>query len=134
MGLGVYFNLLNRGLPPVIMHHLAHSVLIVLAVLPLCDISMPLIPHWDNMQVKHRWNAAPANWESICHPPAGATIDLHIALKPDHEASIIDALYDVSDSRLSTHVFLPLSRSSLNSVACSISDMVHTYPGKKSLN
>ena len=87
MGLGVHFNLLHRELPPVIMHHLGHSVLFVPSVLPLCDISMPLIPHWDNMQVKHRWDAAPANWESISDPPAGATIDLHIALKPHQEAA-----------------------------------------------
>jgi hypothetical protein len=69
------------------MHYLQLSVLLVLAAMPLCDLSMPLelAPLWDDMQVKHTWNAILANWESLGRPPASATIDLHIALKAHHE-------------------------------------------------
>ncbi|KAF8265387.1 subtilisin-like protein [Lactarius quietus] len=56
-------------------------------------------PLWDNMQVKHTWNAVPANWECLGPPPSGTTIDLHIALKPHRENALIDALYEVSDPR-----------------------------------
>ncbi|KAF8263253.1 subtilisin-like protein [Lactarius quietus] len=63
------------------------------------DHSTPLGPLWDNMQVKHTWNAVPANWECLGPPPSGSTIDLHIALKPHRENALIDALYEVSDPR-----------------------------------
>ncbi|KAF8264977.1 subtilisin-like protein [Lactarius quietus] len=63
------------------------------------DHSTPLAPLWDNMQVKHTWNAVPANWECLGPPPSGTTIDLHIALKPHRENALIDALYEVSDPR-----------------------------------
>ncbi|KAF8272665.1 subtilisin-like protein [Lactarius quietus] len=63
------------------------------------DHSTPLAPLWDNMQVKHTWNAVPANWECMGPPPSGTTIDLHIALKPHRENALIDALYEVSDPR-----------------------------------
>ncbi|KAF8257579.1 peptidase S8/S53 domain-containing protein [Lactarius quietus] len=56
-------------------------------------------PLWDNMQVKHTWNAVPENWECLGPPPSGTTIDLHIALKPHRENALIDALYEVSDPR-----------------------------------
>jgi tripeptidyl-peptidase-1 len=38
------------------------------------------------------------------HPPDGATIDLHIALKPDRETALIDALQEVSQPRHPKHV------------------------------
>ncbi|KAF8256804.1 subtilisin-like protein [Lactarius quietus] len=56
-------------------------------------------PLWDNMQMKHTWNAVPANWECLGPPPSGTTIDLYIALKPHRENALIDALYEVSDPR-----------------------------------
>jgi hypothetical protein len=126
---------LNRQRPPLIMHYLRFSVLFVLAAAPLCDLSMPLAPLWDDMRVKHTWNAVPANWESLGHPPAGTTIDLHIALKPHRESALIDALYEVSDPRLPTYVLLSPFRSHLYSrVSCSVSDMVHTCPRSRPLS
>jgi hypothetical protein len=53
----------------------------------------------DEMLVKHKWNAIPDNWVSIGQPPNGTTIGLHIALKPNHENALIDALHEVSHPR-----------------------------------
>ncbi|KAH9030363.1 subtilisin-like protein [Lactarius pseudohatsudake] len=75
------------------------SVISVLAVVPFADIAKPLIPPWDVLRVKHTWGAVPPNWESLGHPSAGTTIDLHFALKPNHENAVIDALYEVSDPK-----------------------------------
>ncbi|KAH9008580.1 subtilisin-like protein [Lactarius deliciosus] len=49
------------------------------------------------MHIKHSWNAVPRNWESLGHPPSGTTIDLYIALKPQRENALVDALYEVSE-------------------------------------
>ncbi|KAH9167160.1 subtilisin-like protein [Lactarius sanguifluus] len=51
---------------------------------------------WDDVQVKHTWNSIPENWLNLGHPPADATIDLHIALKAKNENALIDALIEVS--------------------------------------
>ena len=77
---------------------------ILAAVAPLADLVTPLPPHWDDMRVKHTWNSVPANWESLGHPPAGTTIDLHVALNPQHENALIDALHEVSDPKHPKHV------------------------------
>src|SRR6266702_1709461 len=77
----------------------------ILTAAPLTDIVTPLVP-WDNMRIKHTWNTAPANWESLGHLPAGTTIDLYIALRPCQESALIDALYEVSDPTHPRHVFL----------------------------
>ncbi|KAH9175612.1 subtilisin-like protein [Lactarius sanguifluus] len=75
------------------------SVISVLAVVPLANIAKPLVPLWDDLRVKHTWGAVPPNWESLGHPSAGTTIDLHFALKPNHENALVDALYEVSDPK-----------------------------------
>ncbi|KAH9062451.1 subtilisin-like protein [Lactarius vividus] len=49
------------------------------------------------MHIKHSWNAVPRNWESLGHPPSGTTIDLYMALKPQRENALVDALYEVSE-------------------------------------
>ncbi|KAI9448987.1 subtilisin-like protein [Lactarius psammicola] len=72
------------------------SALSVLSAGPLCPLATPLQPHWGSMRVKHAWNAVPPNWEPLGHPAAETTIDLHIALKSQHENALIDALYEVS--------------------------------------
>ena len=64
--------------------------------------------HWDEMWVKHTWNAVPANWESLGDPPAGAIINLHMALKPDRERALIDALFEVSNPKHPRHVHLTI--------------------------
>ena len=88
------------------------SVLSFLAATPI-GIATPIAPLWDDTRVKHSWNSIPAKWEYYGHPPTGATIDLHVALKPHQENALIDALYEVSDpkhskcvsSRLYPHAF-----------------------------
>ncbi|KAI9450416.1 subtilisin-like protein [Lactarius psammicola] len=73
------------------------SVLSVLAAARLADLAAPLAPLWDDMRLMHTWDTVPDNWESLGRPPAGTTINLHIALKAQHENALIDALYKVSD-------------------------------------
>ncbi|KAH9031563.1 hypothetical protein EDB84DRAFT_1492372 [Lactarius hengduanensis] len=60
---------------------------------------MSFAPNWDDVYVKHTWDAVPANWESVGPPPSGTTIDLHIALNAHRENALTDALYEVSDPR-----------------------------------
>ncbi|KAH8985704.1 subtilisin-like protein [Lactarius akahatsu] len=72
-------------------------VLSVIAIDLLASLAKPLSPPWDNMHVKHSWNAVPTNWVSLGRPPPGTTIDLYIALKPNREDALIDALYEVSE-------------------------------------
>ena len=59
--------------------------------------------HWDEVLIKHTWNAIPANWECLGNATAG-TIMLHIALKSDQESALIDALYEVSNPENPKHV------------------------------
>ncbi|KAH8985691.1 subtilisin-like protein [Lactarius akahatsu] len=73
------------------------SVLSVLATGLLGGLAKPLSPPWDDMHVKHSWNTVPRNWESLGHPPSGTLIDLYIALKPQREKAVVDALYKVSE-------------------------------------
>ncbi|KAI9438831.1 subtilisin-like protein [Lactarius indigo] len=51
------------------------------------------------MHVKHAWNSVPVDWESMGPPPVGTTIDLRISLKPHHEDTLIDVLYEVSNPK-----------------------------------
>ncbi|KAF8270562.1 subtilisin-like protein [Lactarius quietus] len=72
------------------------SLLPVLASILLGDLATPLSTLWDDKRVMHTWTVTPANWVPLGHPPTGTTIDLHIALKPQHENALMDALYQVS--------------------------------------
>ncbi|KAH8994947.1 subtilisin-like protein [Lactarius akahatsu] len=61
------------------------SVFFAVAAVPLgCFATLPA-PRWDNMRVKHAWEAVPENWESLGIPSVGTTINLHLALKPRRE-------------------------------------------------
>jgi len=80
------------------------SVLFVLAAATFANFVTPLAPTWDDLRVKHTWDAVPPNWETLGHPPAGTTIDLHLALKSHHENALIDALYEVSNPRSPKYV------------------------------
>ncbi|KAH9164909.1 subtilisin-like protein [Lactarius sanguifluus] len=73
------------------------SVLFVIALVLLGSLAKPLSPLWHDMHIKHSWNAVPRNWESLGHPPSGTTIDLYIALRPQRENAVVDALYEVAD-------------------------------------
>ncbi|KAI9450434.1 subtilisin-like protein [Lactarius psammicola] len=68
----------------------------LLAAASLAVFATPLV-HWNNMRVKHTWDAVPTNWESLGHPPTNTTINLYIALQPHQENALVDALYRVSD-------------------------------------
>jgi hypothetical protein len=83
------------------------SLLFFLTAVPLTDFATPVVP-WDDMRVKHTWDAVPVHWESLGHPAAGATIDLYIALEPNQESALIDTLSEVSDPRHLRHVHPPL--------------------------
>ncbi|KAF8267910.1 subtilisin-like protein [Lactarius quietus] len=78
------------------MHYYRFSVLSVLAATSLDIFAAPLVPRWDDTSVKHTWHTVPSNWESLGPPASNTTIDLHIALLPQSENALIDALYQVS--------------------------------------
>src|SRR6266702_3577994 len=80
------------------------SVLSVLAAAPLANFATSLARPWDDIRVKHTWNVVPPNWDTLGNPPAGTTIDLHVALKAHNENALIDALYKVSDPRSPKYV------------------------------
>ncbi|KAF8263762.1 peptidase S8/S53 domain-containing protein [Lactarius quietus] len=75
------------------MHYYRLSALSVLAV---ASLAAPLVPRWDDLRVKHTWHTVPSNWENLGPPSSNTTIDLHIALLPQSENALIDALYEVS--------------------------------------
>ncbi|KAH9047022.1 subtilisin-like protein [Lactarius deliciosus] len=74
-------------------------VLSVLAtgLLQVGGLAKSLSSHWDDIHIKHSWNSVPGNWVSLGQPPSGTTIDLYIALKPQRENALVDALYEVSE-------------------------------------
>ncbi|KAH8994686.1 subtilisin-like protein [Lactarius hatsudake] len=73
------------------------SALSVLAAILLGSLAKPFSPRWDDVRIKHSWNAVPENWESLGNPLSGTTIDLYVALKAHRENALIDTLYEVSD-------------------------------------
>ena len=85
------------------MRHFGLSSLFFLIAVPLAAFVTPIV-HWDDMQVKHTWHTVPADWESLGDPSAGTTIDIDIALKPDRESAVIDALSEISNPQHSRHV------------------------------
>jgi hypothetical protein len=76
-----------------------------LTIMFLADFVTPLEP-WDDMKVKHTWHAIPVNWEILGHPLAGTRIKLHIALRPERESALIDAVSEISNPRHPRHVLL----------------------------
>ena len=82
------------------------TVLYILSAAPLAGLTTPPALIWSDVRVMHTWNTVPENWESLGPPPANTTIDLYIALKPDRENALTNALYEVSNPRHRKHVFL----------------------------
>ena len=76
--------------------HYQLFVLSIITLLPLAGLATPLASPWDDVGVKHAWKTVPDKWESIGPPHSNTTIDLYIALKPENENALIDALYEVS--------------------------------------
>jgi tripeptidyl-peptidase-1 len=72
------------------------SVLSVLAAALLASPATPLPSPWGKMLVKHKWTRIPDSWLTLGHPPNSTSINLHIALKPERENALINALHDVS--------------------------------------
>ncbi|KAF8263038.1 subtilisin-like protein [Lactarius quietus] len=70
------------------MGYLWLSVLSVIFAVPFNSFATPLAPFWSDIRVKHTWNTVPENWENLGPPPAGATINLYISLKPHPTPSI----------------------------------------------
>ena len=81
------------------------SVLSFLTAVLLADFATPL-EHWGDMRVMHTWAAVPVNWECLGHPPAGTRINLNIAVKPEREDALTDALASISNPRHQRHVLL----------------------------
>jgi tripeptidyl-peptidase-1 len=84
-------------------------LLLTLSVLAAVHFTLasPISARWDETQVKHVWNTVPKNWECQGYPPEETTIDLRIALKPDNENALVDALYEISDPNHPKYVFFP---------------------------
>ncbi|KAI0291849.1 subtilisin-like protein [Russula brevipes] len=76
------------------MHWLALLSILASALL---GVATPVASHWEHLIVKHSWKSVPDKWECQGPPPAGTTIDLHLALKPHNEDALTEALYQVSD-------------------------------------
>ena len=79
-------------------------VLFFLAAMPLTSLATTGTSHWGDMRVKHLWDTLPGNWTYLRHPSNSTTIDLHIALKPQSENALIEALYEVSSPSHPKHV------------------------------
>ena len=79
--------------------------LLTAVILPIAFATTPSEP-WHDVKVKHAWNSVPINWESQGRPPAGALITLYIALKPERESALIDALTEVSNPKHPRYVLL----------------------------
>ena len=110
-------------------------VLSILAAGPLANFATPLAPPWDDMRTKHTWNSVPPNWEAVGHPPAGTTINLHIALKHHHENALIDALYAVSDPRSPKYILSKTPSCKMYSRAPLLrADMARTFQRSRSLS
>jgi hypothetical protein len=88
-------------------HHIAFLSVLSAAFLVSVAAAILITPPWEDQYIKHTWGSVPENWVSLGIPPSGTTIDLYIALKPEHENALIDVLYEVSTPRHPKHVLLP---------------------------
>ena len=86
------------------MYHWLFALSFLTAVL-LADFTTAAV-RWDEMRIKHAWNTVPANWESLGNTTSSAMMNLYIALKPDRESALIDALSEVSNPRHPRRVLL----------------------------
>ena len=78
---------------------------VVLSILSvLARHTTPSPSPWDEMLIKHKWDAIPDNWVSLGQPLNGSTIKLHIALRANRENALTDVLHEVSHPRHPKHV------------------------------
>ena len=88
-------------------YHWLSTLSFLIAVL-LADFATAAV-NWDEMRVKHSWNSVPENWESLGNTTDGSMINLHLALQPERETALIDALFEVSNPSHPRHVLaIPL--------------------------
>ncbi|KAH9040843.1 subtilisin-like protein [Lactarius hengduanensis] len=87
------------------MHYRLISVISVLAAILHGSLAKPFSPRWDDIRIKHSWNAVPEIWESLGNPLSGTTIDLYVGLKAHRENALIDTLYQVSNPNHPRHVY-----------------------------
>ncbi|SRR6266702_654378 len=98
------------------------------------SLAKPLSSPWNDMHIKHSWNAVPKNWESLGRPPSGTTINLYIALKPQREDALTDAIYEISEPGHPRYVYYHSSvHACVHECHCSDVDMVHTCLRNRSL-
>ena len=107
----------------------------ILATGPITGLAAPHTQRWGRMKVKHSWNAVPQYWESLGHPSADSSIDLYLALKPQHENAIIDTLLEVSDPRHERYVgHRPIHARTTHLCHLPVADTALIYPGSRQLS
>ena len=81
-------------------HQITRSRLAV----PIGNLATPLSLRWDNMRLKHSWDAVPENGMLLDYLPTSTTVNLNVALQPRQVSASIDTLDEVSDFRHPKHV------------------------------
>ena len=104
----------------------------VLTAAPLIGLKTTLPCAWENMIVRHKWDVIPDNWVTLGHPPDVTTIDFYIALKPNRDHALIDALQEVtSPDTQSTSSSLLLCQKLADLCRFILSDMAPTCQGSR---
>jgi hypothetical protein len=109
----------------------------VLSILTLAAVGLatPHSPHWDDMRSKHSWSVIPEDWECSGPPPTGTTIDLdgaQASLRGRLDSGALPGQHSwASKVCLLCHA---LSLACTHMSRCSIADIVHIYPGSRSLS
>lgn len=71
------------------------SLLYVHATILLGCLTTPLAPRWDDLIVQQSWDTVLTNWDRLGLPPAGTTVDLHIALESRRENALTETNLDI---------------------------------------
>ena len=78
------------------MHYFSRLTLLsVFAAATLADLATSLPSRQDEVVLKYTSDTIPVDWVTLGDPPIDITIDLHFALKPYHENTLIGALNEV---------------------------------------
>ncbi|KAH9055296.1 subtilisin-like protein [Lactarius vividus] len=116
------------------MRHHRISLLSILVTVPFG--SLTTLSPWDDIRTKHSWNTVPSMWEILGSPPAGTTIDLYVALEPQHENALIEVLHEVSDPTHPNRYGAHLSREQVAELVAPSKDtleLVHSWLGHHSV-
>ncbi|KAH8983902.1 subtilisin-like protein [Lactarius hatsudake] len=85
-------------------HHLI-PVLSLIAAILLGSLAKPFSPRWDNMRIKHSWNAVPENWSALAIHLAASPSTSTLHSRPTARNALIDTLHQVSDPNHPRRVF-----------------------------